>query len=149
MQIAELGAEIKSVIYNDTEYMWNGRAEVWANTAPIMFPICGGLKNDTFDFAEDGILCAPEVFVGKDRKKILMDAAFEGGEITGTLTVNEIRDGVDTRGRFPKTVSFTLKGDGKRQIHEIDLEGLGVAFVGSNLEFTSVGHAKIYSFEFI
>ena len=44
VQIAELGAEIKSVIYNDTEYMWNGRAEVWANTAPIMFPICGGLK---------------------------------------------------------------------------------------------------------
>ena len=102
-----------------------------------------------FDFAEGGILCAPNVFVDTNKKKILMDAAFEGGEITGTLTVNEIRDGVDTRGRFPKTVSFTLKGDGKRQIHEIDLEGLGVAFVGSNLEFTSVGHAKIYSFEFI
>ena len=78
-----------------------------------------------------------------------MDAAFEGGEITGVVTVNEIRDGVDTRGRFPKSLSFKLNGDGTRRIHEIDLSALGTAFVSSNLEFTSVGHAKIYSFEFI
>ncbi len=50
VQIAELGAEIKSVVCNEKEYMWNARAEVWGNSAPICFPICGGLKEDKFIF---------------------------------------------------------------------------------------------------
>ena len=102
-----------------------------------------------FDFSEGGILCSPDVFVGADKRKILMDAVFDGGEITGVVTVNEIRDSVDTRGRFPKSLSFKLNGDGTRRIHEIDLSALGTAFVSSNLEFNSTGHAKIYSFEFV
>ena len=50
VKIAELGAEIKSVVSGGVEYMWDGRPEVWSGTAPIMFPICGGLKDDKFVF---------------------------------------------------------------------------------------------------
>ncbi len=50
VEIAEMGAEIKSVVADDVEQMWDGRAEVWGNTAPICFPICGGLKDDRFIF---------------------------------------------------------------------------------------------------
>lgn len=49
VKINEIGAEIKSVVKNGgMELMWPGKIEVWNNTAPIMFPICGGLKDDKY-----------------------------------------------------------------------------------------------------
>ena len=47
-KINELGAELKSLVCNDTEYIWEGRSEVWAGSCPLLFPICGGLKNDKY-----------------------------------------------------------------------------------------------------
>ena len=47
-KINELGAELKSLVYNDTEYIWEGKAEVWAGSCPLLFPICGGLKEDKY-----------------------------------------------------------------------------------------------------
>jgi len=44
----KVGAELKSLVYNDTEYIWEGRSEVWAGSCPLLFPICGGLKNDKY-----------------------------------------------------------------------------------------------------
>ena len=46
--INELGAELKSLVCNDTEYIWEGRSEVWAGSCPLLFPICGGLKDDKY-----------------------------------------------------------------------------------------------------
>ncbi len=49
VEIAEKGAELRSIRKADgTDLLWNGRPEVWSGTAPIMFPICGGLKEDKF-----------------------------------------------------------------------------------------------------
>ena len=47
-KINEIGAELKSLVYNDTEYIWEGKSEVWAGSCPLLFPICGGLKNDKY-----------------------------------------------------------------------------------------------------
>ena len=44
----EVGAELKSLVYNDTKYIWEGIQEVWALSCPLLFPICGGLKNDKY-----------------------------------------------------------------------------------------------------
>ena len=49
-KINEVGAELKSLEYNDAEYIWEGKKEVWAGSCPIMFPICGGLKEDKYIF---------------------------------------------------------------------------------------------------
>ena len=49
-KISEVGAELKSLVYNETEYIWEGRREVWAGSCPLMFPICGGLKDDKYIF---------------------------------------------------------------------------------------------------
>lgn len=43
-----VGAELKSLVCNDTEYIWEGRSEVWTGSCPLLFPICGGLKNDKY-----------------------------------------------------------------------------------------------------
>lgn len=44
--ISALGAEIVSVLKDGRERIWCGDPDVWAMHAPVMFPICGGLKDD-------------------------------------------------------------------------------------------------------
>lgn len=48
VEISHLGAEIKSVKGENGEYMWDGNPNVWSGQAPILFPICGGLKDDKY-----------------------------------------------------------------------------------------------------
>ncbi len=49
-KIAPMGAELKSLYFNDTEYMYEGRPEVWNGSAPVLFPFCGGIKDGKFVF---------------------------------------------------------------------------------------------------
>ena len=50
VKISERGAELKSLCCDGTEYIWPSRPEIWGSSAPIMFPICGGLKDDSYTF---------------------------------------------------------------------------------------------------
>lgn len=47
-EINERGAELKSLTCNGTEYIWQSHAEVWPASCPLLFPICGGLKDDKY-----------------------------------------------------------------------------------------------------
>jgi galactose mutarotase-like enzyme len=48
--IAEKGAELQSLIKKDTgiEYMWSGDAKYWGKYSPVLFPVVGGLKDETY-----------------------------------------------------------------------------------------------------
>ncbi len=48
--ITSVGAEICRIKSKKTgiEYMWQGNPEIWGSQAPVLFPIVGGLKNDTY-----------------------------------------------------------------------------------------------------
>lgn len=35
---------------NGTEFLWNGDPSVWSLRAPILFPVCGGLKEDKYTY---------------------------------------------------------------------------------------------------
>lgn len=50
--INPLGAELVSLLKldNNTEYMWDANPIFWGKTSPVLFPIVGGLKNDTYIF---------------------------------------------------------------------------------------------------
>ena len=50
VKVRRKGAELYSVLSKETalEYMWNGDPAFWAKTSPILFPIVGTLKNDTY-----------------------------------------------------------------------------------------------------
>ena len=49
--ISETGAEIQSVkSIGGTEFIWCGDKNIWSGHAPILFPICGGLKEDKFEY---------------------------------------------------------------------------------------------------
>lgn len=106
-----------------------------------------------FDFKDDTWLCSPFTFISKGEcKKILLDAAFEGGEIEcnvgfrcyGETTRPDKKGSPCTWREF----SFKLEGDGKRRIHELDVNDLDKPIFATFLVFKTAGHAKIYSFEF-
>jgi galactose mutarotase-like enzyme len=46
------GGELCSVVHlpTNTEYMWQADAKFWKRHAPVLFPIVGRLKNDTYIF---------------------------------------------------------------------------------------------------
>ena len=48
--IHEKGAELFSVLNKKTnlDYMWGGDPAFWGKTSPVLFPIVGALKNDSF-----------------------------------------------------------------------------------------------------
>src|SRR5687768_6508972 len=48
--INPLGAELTSLKYNKREYIWEGNPEYWGKHSPILFPIVGTLKNNTYTY---------------------------------------------------------------------------------------------------
>lgn len=48
--VAAQGAELQSIVDKRTgiEYMWKGDPEFWAKKSPVLFPIVGTLKADTY-----------------------------------------------------------------------------------------------------
>ncbi len=42
------GAELRNLVCDGKEYMWQADPAWWAQTSPLMFPICGGLMDDEF-----------------------------------------------------------------------------------------------------
>jgi galactose mutarotase-like enzyme len=50
IQVASKGAELQSIYCNKTslEYIWSGDEAFWPKKSPVLFPIVGGLKNNTY-----------------------------------------------------------------------------------------------------
>lgn len=50
--IKALGAELDSIVHkqNQLEYLWQGDAAFWGKKSPILFPIVGTLKDNSFSY---------------------------------------------------------------------------------------------------
>src|ERR1700729_3631588 len=50
IKVSPKGAELQSIYNKEThlEYLWDGDPAFWAKKSPILFPIVGTLKNDTY-----------------------------------------------------------------------------------------------------
>ena len=44
------GAELKSLVKDGREYMWNADPAYWNRTSPILFPFVGAVKNDVYRY---------------------------------------------------------------------------------------------------
>ncbi len=53
VQLDALGAELKSVLRNGVQYLWQGDAAVWKDTAPLLFPVVG--RQCCFSYLLDGV----------------------------------------------------------------------------------------------
>lgn len=56
--ISTMGAELISLKKDGFENIWDGNPEVWSGHAPILFPVCGQLKDGKFTY------CGKEYFLG-------------------------------------------------------------------------------------
>ena len=46
----EVGAELKSLVMEGKEYIWAGHPDIWKSSCPLMFPVCGGMKEDRYTY---------------------------------------------------------------------------------------------------
>ena len=79
--IAEKGAELQSIFHKklQMEYMWNGDPSYWAKRSPVLFPIVGTLKNDSYEYGNHSFKLSRHGFAREmvfDIEKQLPDAIF-------------------------------------------------------------------------
>ena len=48
VEISEKGAEIRRLTFKGKDRFWSGDPKVWGGVAPVLFPICGGLRDNKF-----------------------------------------------------------------------------------------------------
>ena len=117
--ICERGAELKSLTGNGNEYIWKGIPEIWGSTAPIMFPICGGLKNDSY------------AYKGKtytlNKHGYIRFADFEVESLSDTDVVLLHRSNEETKESFPfdyeLRVHYSLDNDSLHTEYTVDNVG--------------------------
>lgn len=104
--IAEVGAEIKSVVKGDREYMWCGDPKYWCRTSPVLFPFVGGLKNGKYTL--DGV-----EYDGR-KHGFARDAKFDIAEQTDTSVAFSLKDSEETYRDYPYhfelLIKYTLDG---------------------------------------
>ncbi len=50
LEITEHGAQILKMTVDGESVLWAGDPAWWGNVAPVLFPICGGMRDDTYTF---------------------------------------------------------------------------------------------------
>ena len=109
-KICERGAELKSLCRDGVEYIWEGKSEIWGFSAPIMFPICGGLKDDRFTHGGKTYTMQKHGYA--------RFADFEVESATDTCAVLLHRSDEETKKVFPFDyefrVRYSLEGDSLR-----------------------------------
>jgi galactose mutarotase-like enzyme len=102
IRVAKKGVELQSILHqeNQIEYMWNGGA-VWPKRSPVLFPIVGGLKNNTYNV------------VGTDyelsRHGFARDNVFEVVEQTDSSATFLLRSNDQIKSVYPYNFLFLVK----------------------------------------
>ena len=90
-----------------TDFLWNGDENVWAFRAPVMFPICGGLKEDKYIFDNK------EYSLPKHGFAKLME--FEGKKVLANKAEFVLKSNEETMKKFPFEfvfkITFELSGN--------------------------------------
>lgn len=89
ISVKKVGAELCNITsaQNKTEFMWQANPAVWANHAPNLFPIVGGLKNNTFFFEGQPYEMTKHGFIRNNENIELIEQTID--TLTFKLTYNE------------------------------------------------------------
>ena len=100
--IDEHGAEITSIINNHTgqEYNWQADPSVWKRHAPVLFPMVGALKNDTYQYNGQTYHMTQHGFA--------RDMEFEVEQATPTFVTFLLQDSEATRKLYPFVFNLRL-----------------------------------------
>lgn len=103
------GGELKSVIRKDSnrEYMWYGNPKYWGRTSPVLFPIVGTLRNNTYRFKDKEYKMSSHGFA-RDMEHTLVSQ-------TENEIWFELRQNAETLGKYPfefvLNLGYRLEGD--------------------------------------
>lgn len=113
------GAEMTGLLKKDShmEYIWHGDPAFWGRHAPILFPIVGRLKEDTYMYQNNQYFLSQHGFA-RDKEFILV-------EKTEQKIIFELREDEETLAKFP--FSFSLK-----VIYELLSDGVTVSYIVEN-----------------
>lgn len=105
------GAEVQSLInkQNNINYLWSGDTAYWAKFSPVLFPIVGGLKNNTYYF-ENNTYHLP-------RHGFARDYDFEALRISDTELVFKLSHNEQTLKIYPFQFILQLR----YRLHGLDL----------------------------
>lgn len=102
----EKGAELKSLVSGDKEYIWCGDEKFWASSAPVLFPICGGLKDDEYYYNGKKYTMKRHGFV--------RNLLFEVEKASDSAVTFLLRSNDETKEQYPfdfeLRVSYALEG---------------------------------------
>lgn len=149
--ISEVGAEIKRLkeLATGTEYIWQGDAAYWTGSAPILFPIVGGLKGGKYHLGGATYYMPQHGFV---RKKPWSEAGSDG-----TTAAFRTESDDATRSMYPfefvLTARFRVEGKGLVVQYEVVNSGEDVMYfsIGSHPAFNvpfAGGHLENYYYHF-
>jgi galactose mutarotase-like enzyme len=95
VSIHEKGAELYSIRHrlHDLEYMWSGDPAFWGKTSPVLFPIVGTLKNNTYYYNDKAYTLSRHGFA--------RDHVFEVEEQTSDSAVFLLRSQEEMLTRYP------------------------------------------------
>lgn len=106
-KIDEFGAELKSLKKDGYEYIWQSDPQIWSGSAPVLFPICGALKDNKY------ILDGKEYYMGQHGFARLKK--FQVESVTDTKAVFILKEDEETLKMYPfkfeLRVIFTLKNN--------------------------------------
>lgn len=135
--VCSFGAELTSFTKDGNEYIWNADPSIWEHSAPVLFPICGALKNDemfyegkTYRLPKHGLANKNEFKMDKIAENCLV-ATFQSSP--ETLSVYPFS--------FEFRVIYTLLSDGLRVDYEVDNCGDGLMYysLGAHEGFACAG----------
>ena len=130
VEIAPAGAELQSVKLNGKERLWQGDPAFWTGRAPILFPVCGSLKNKEYTFNGKKYGINQHGFA---RRKM-----FEVVSVTDTSAALALKSDEETKAVYPfdftLTVCYEVIGDKLRVTYKIHNDGKDEmwTFIGSH-----------------
>lgn len=100
--IAEKGAELQSLTRKDLqlEYLWSGDAAFWGKKSPVLFPIVGGLKNNSYTYKGQAYTLGRHGFA--------RDMVFAVAEQTADSIRFLLTDNADTLKVYPFPFNFEV-----------------------------------------
>ena len=98
--ISTLGAEIQSLTFNGKQKFWTGGEAFWTGKSPVLFPMCGRLKNGVYHYNGKDYEMPPHGFAKKSEFEV---TSLKDNEITLLLKWNE-----ETFAVFPFKFEFFI-----------------------------------------
>ena len=145
-KIISHGAELRSLVVGDREYMWQADPAYWPKTAPILFPMVGTLKG------------GKTIINGKEysvpRHCFERDLELNAETVSGTSVLFSLEQSDYTKQFYPFdfrfTVQYTLKADGITATHRVrNNSSEDMPFcIGAHPAFAFEGDFSDYRLEF-